>query len=69
LYAVSIRAPRAGRKDVGVFTIGCENIVSIRAPRAGRKIMGVSDTHRRSRFNPRPACGAKVTETTFPLLL
>gem|GEM_PF-1085330 len=57
--SVSIRAPRAGRKE-NPWRWQSGEVVSIRAPRAGRKADAAKLGDSFDRFNPRPACGAKA---------
>ncbi len=57
---VSIRAPRAGRKESGHGDRVEPIEVSIRAPRAGRKGLMTVQCLCPQCFNPRPASGAKV---------
>ena len=63
--AVSIHAPRAGRKSSKSAADTTNDGVSIHAPRAGRKSWDEFQGGAAVCFNPRPACGAKAELRAF----
>ena len=61
-------APRERGERIQHLPLSPRQKVSIRAPRAGRKAVMLLSRWHRSRFNPRPASGAKDTNQVIRLV-